>query len=132
MAETREVYEQVEDETGRTRSTDCSCGGGEGAGRVNRSGSTVGRTGRFDPDLSGGRSRRQVKAEQVVDALASGGQPTATPSTSRLSATEDQCAPLLGAEVEPGQSEGLDPGRTDRLDLFDSGRLKKMSASERT
>ena len=53
MAETREVYEQVEDETGRTRlDRPFTAEEAKELDARNRERLTVGRTGRFDPYLS--------------------------------------------------------------------------------
>ena len=59
MAETREVYEQVEDETGRTRlDRPFTAEEAKALDARNLERLTAGRTGRFDPYLSGEDQRR--------------------------------------------------------------------------
>ena len=123
MAETREVYEQVEDETGRTRlDRPFTAEEAKELDARNRERLTVGRIRRFDPYAPGAGG--SVKAQQVVDALASG--LTELPLDHvEVVRTPDRCDPLLGAEVEPGRIRGLDLGRNHRLHR-PTGRFEKM------
>ena len=122
MAETREVYEQVEDETGRTRrDRPFTAEEAKELDARNRQ--------RPHPPLrplplrhgAGG----SVKAQQVVDALASGLTELLLDHV-EVVRTPDHCDPLLGAEVEPGRIRGLDLGRNHRLHRPTS-RFEKMS-----
>ena len=62
MAETREVYEQVEEETGRTRlDRPFTAEEAKELDARNRERLTVGRTGRFDPYLSGTEQEARSK-----------------------------------------------------------------------
>ena len=107
MAETREVYEQVEDETGRTRlDRPFTAEEAKELDAWNWERLTVGphRPLRRLPLRQGARG--SVKAQQVVDALASGLTELLLDHV-EVVRTPDHCDPSLGAEVEPGRIRGF-------------------------